>query len=99
MTEKDKEADGLYFQKPSQSSGSVLHADIREVKDNIQELSQQLKNFTIPTTVGVTVTVDLGFDKKMSTTTTRQLAPGETVFEGHERLYKECLESIAKLVN
>jgi 3-dehydroquinate synthase class II len=98
MTEFEDLPPGFYGGVKTSPDGSVLHKDIREVKDGIENLTQKLDEFTLPTTVSVEVQADLDLGKRICVRTTRMLTTGETPQEGHERLYRETLESLARLI-
>lgn len=99
---KELEADGLPYgeeqKRPQQ--GSVLHRDVQALKEDIARLSAGLSSFAIdvPGTAWAQVEVDIDYGKKITVGAARKLADGETVDEAHERLYKQCLESLSKLV-
>ena len=93
-------ADGLYFlgEQP-QERGSVLHKDVREVKDGMERLEEKLDKFEIPETVGIEVELEID-DRgtKVRASVTRMLRQGETMENAHETLYRPCLVSLNKLV-
>lgn len=93
-------ADGLYFQgEEPKEKGSVLHKDIRDVKDGLEQLQTKLDQFKIPETVGIEVELEID-DRgtKVRASVTRMLNAGETMENAHETLYRQCLVSLNKLV-
>lgn len=98
MTQKN--ADGFYgTEGPQKETGSVLHKDIRDVKDGLESLKDKLDNFEIPETVGIEVELEID-DRgtKVRASVNRMLRYGETMEQAHETLYRQCLVSLNKIV-
>lgn len=68
-------------------------------KDKKKKIEIPEYNLNIPQTVSAKVTVDLGNGKELSLGSTRELDFKETLEEGHESLYAECLKSIMEILN
>jgi len=97
---KDIDADGPYNSKPPAPGGSVLHREIQELKDQLLETHTALASFSVdpPQTVWAQIQVDIASDKTIMVGSARKLAEGETIEDGHARLYRQCLKSVSKLV-
>ena len=94
MTKPDN-ADGPYSQQQTpKEGGSVIHKDIQEVKDRLNEFSVRLSKFK---TVGMEYEIDTEHGR-IRVKVERALRDDETMEEAHEELYKECLRSVAKIV-
>ncbi|HQM96881.1 MAG TPA: hypothetical protein PK705_07730 [Clostridia bacterium] len=89
-------ADGMYFEEKKRPAegGSVLHSDIRDVKDSLANFARMLDTFE---TVSVEVEIDTEHNK-IRASVRRPLQPGESMEDAHQTLYRQCLQSIAKLV-
>ncbi len=99
---KTVEADGIPYggRQEAKPGGSMLHDDVKKLKESIANLAAGLATFSVevPDTAWVQVECDINAGKKITVGASRKLKDGETTDEAHERLYKQCLESLVKLV-